>query len=213
MAIKPWFQLTPEAAERTVISDIILAAGRTQHVQVFGLDGRPVLGTHAIGLQHRLDGDLMTSAELSFVHANPGKLESIVIVQKKQGLGAHVKIKGDEPDPVRVTLQKTGTVTGRLVDEDGVPRPDVPFSLMQEMATRGDSMLMELFTAGLKSGPDGRFRVDGLVPGVPYELDAIKKNEMNYSLRSEGFLHKSRWTIKAGETQDWGDVQAKRYGP
>ena len=72
---------------------------------------------------------------------------------------------------------------------------------------------MEVFNQGLKSGPDGRFRVEGLVAGVPYELDAIKKNEMNYSLRSEGYLKASRWTIKAGETQDWGDVQAKRYRP
>ncbi len=130
-----------------MISDIILAAGRTQHVQVFGPDGRPVLGTKAIGLQRlSLDGDLVTGAELSFVHANPGKPESIVIVQKKQGLGVHVKIKGDEPDPIRVTLQKTGTVTGRLVDEDGIPRPNVPFSLMQDDDDAGtDSTLMELF--------------------------------------------------------------------
>jgi len=206
--------INPDSAERTVISDIILAAGRTQHVQIFGPDGRPVLGTRTIGLPQRtLEGDLVTGAEFSFVHANPGKLESIVVVQKKQGLGAHVKIKGDEPDPIRVTLQKTGTVTGRLVDEDGAPRPNVPFSLMQEITTRGDSMLMELFNEGLKGGPDGRFRLEGLVSGVPYELDVIKKNEKNYSLRSEGYLHKSRWTVKPGETQNWGDVQVKRYMP
>ena len=72
---------------------------------------------------------------------------------------------------------------------------------------------MELFNQGLTTGPDGRFRIEGLVAGVPYELDAIKNNEMNYSLRSEGYLHKSRWTVKPGEAQDWGDVQAKRYKP
>ena len=78
-----------------MIPDIVLAAGRTQHVQFFGPDGRPVLGTKMFSLQHRLDGDLVTGAELSFVNANPGKPESIVIVQKKIGVGAPNKIKGD----------------------------------------------------------------------------------------------------------------------
>ena len=60
---------------------------------------------------------------------------------------------------------------------------------------------------------DGRFQIKNLVPGVEYNVSAIKKNESNFSFRDEGYLHKTRWTVKPGETQDWGDVQVKSFRP
>ncbi len=64
---------------------------------------------------------------------------------------------------------------------------------------------------GIKTGPDGRFRIKNLVPGLTYNVEVIKPNERNYSFRAEGYLHKNQWTVKPGETIDWGDVQAKPY--
>ena len=63
--------------------------------------------------------------EFTFVHPRPGKPEKVVIFSENRELAAFVDIKGDEPDPIRVVLRPSGTVTGRLVDEDGRPRPNV----------------------------------------------------------------------------------------
>jgi hypothetical protein len=63
------------------------------------------------------------------------------------------------------------------------------------------------------TGPDGRFRIKDLVPGLTYNVEAIRKGERNFSLRAEGYLHQNRWTIQPGEARDWGDVQVKPYRP
>jgi hypothetical protein len=71
----------------------------------------------------------------------------------------------------------------------------------------------ERFSVQPPIGPDGRFRISGLVPGVVYSVDAIKNNTSNYSERFVGSIGKNRWTVKPRETQDWGDVQVKKYSP
>jgi RNA polymerase sigma factor (sigma-70 family) len=210
----PYHALIPiEApADKTlVVPDIALTAGRTQHIRIVGPDGRPVAGARVFCLQDAsFGGDPLAGDELTFHHATPGKGETIVFVHESRALGAAVELRGDEPDPVRVALQPTGSVSGRLVDEEGRPRPEVGLAVEYYLRTRGSTVGAERFEP-LTSGPDGRFRIRNLVPGVSYAVEAIKKNEMNQSFRAEGYLQKTRWTVKTGETQDWGDVQVKAY--
>ena len=49
-----------------------------------------------------------------------GKDEEFVVLDQDQTAGALLTVKGDEPDPIRLTLQPVGTVAGRLVDEEGI---------------------------------------------------------------------------------------------
>jgi hypothetical protein len=71
----------------------------------------------------------------------------------------------------------------------------------------------ERFSVQSPTGPDGRFRIRGLISGVFYNVEAIKNNTTNYSDRFLGSIGKGRWTIKPGESQNWGDVQLKKYRP
>ena len=68
-------------------------------------------------------------------------------------------------------LQPWGTVIGRVVDETGKPRTDVEiFSTTREQLDpeRGDLELKPTVNA------EGRFRIDGLVPGVEYNRTATR---------------------------------------
>jgi hypothetical protein len=193
------------------LPDITLAAGRAQHIRIVDPAGKPVAGTKLLCLQGgSLAGDVVPGDELTFIHANPGKAESLIVWHANRSLGATVDLKGDEPDPYRLVLQPTGTVTGRLIDEDGKPRPDVDLAVHQRFITRGFSNGTDRLPP-MTTGPDGRFRITKLVPGLTYAIQVIKRGERNYSLRTEGYLHRMEWTLKPGEALDWGDVQAKLY--
>ncbi len=136
---------------------------------------------------------------------SPGGLASLVFARTREP-SAFVDIQGDEPDPIRVVLRPSATVTGRLVDDDdGRPRPHMRLEL--EYRLSGSESAEQEYTPPLMTGPDGRFRVIGLVPGLSYSLAVLRRHERDERRRYEGNLHRDEWTIKPGEVIDWGDVR------
>jgi hypothetical protein len=202
--------INPGDAETVTLPDIVVTRGRTQHVKVVGPDGKPVAATRLFSnLIRDVSGEVSSGAEFTFVHPEPGKDEAILIVNQDETAGTLLAVKGDEPDPISITLQLAGTVTGRLVDEEGRPRPNVPFVVMQDLKTTR----FERFSVQPPTDTDGRFRIRGLIPSVFYNVNAIKNNSPNYSDRFLGSIGKRRWTVKPGESQDWGDVQVNKFAP
>ena len=66
--------------------------------------------------------------------------------------------------------------------------------------------------AAARTGPDGRFQIKRLVPGLFYSFEVLKERERDMPLRSEGCLQRGRWPFKP-ELQDWGDVQVTKQMP
>ena len=195
---------------KSVLADIKLVPGRPQRVQMVGPDGRPIAGTRAFCHQSpRGDGEPVPSAELTFIHRNPGKAETVLIIQESQGLGAFVNIKGDEPDPIRVSLRPLGTVVGRLVDDEGKPRPKIRFTVSFQCKTRGDVTGLDT-TDEFETDRDGRFRIRNLIPGLRCWASVYRKNPTSSDDLFEGSLKDGYWTIKSGEVQNWGDVQVTK---
>jgi protocatechuate 3,4-dioxygenase beta subunit len=204
--------INPRPGEVLVLPDIGLTPGRPQHVRPVGTDGRPVERTLNFGEVGRMSlRDVVAGGEFTFVHPRPGQPETVLILSENRELGAFVDIKGDEPDPIKVALRPSGTVTGRLVDEDGRPRPNVRLELEYQRRTGGDTMSDEqTFTPPLLTGPDGRFRIKGLVPGLSYTVAVIRKGAKDDEQRYEGNVHGDLWTVKPGEVQGWGDIQVAK---
>ena len=206
------FPIDPPGEQGAFHRELTLEPGRKQKIDVVGPDGQPIAETIAYGL----DGWNTTprpqhQAQLEYIHPKPGKPETVLVLHEGRHLAGFVNVKGDEREPLKVQLRPTGTVTGRLVDQDGRPRPGVPLSLMYERRdSRTGDCWIEVNQRQGATDRDGRFSIDSLVAGLRYQLEAIKPNERNYSLRGEGYLHRPEWSLSPGETQDWGDIQVKK---
>jgi len=102
----------------------------------------------------------------------------------------------------QVRLQKCATITGRVVDDDGQPR-----SAVVHDGIESEQLDVKDFYAvggsGLHyTGKDGRFRIEGVIPGLKVVVLA-GKDAMYFDPVVQGLIR------KPGEVKDLGDVKAK----
>ena len=120
-------------------------------------------------------------------------------------LAGSLVLKGDKTGDLTVKLQPWGTIVGRVVDDEGKPRTDVEFfSTIRERPDpeRGDLENKPTVDA------QGRFRIEGLVPGVKYDAFG------HPSGKASGPLLKGV-QVGPGEVKDLGDLMlptAKKDG-
>jgi hypothetical protein len=108
-------------------------------------------------------------------------------------------LKGDEVSPVTIRLQPWGTITGRIVDEDGQPCADLTLNNLggiypQPPADRG------ILPGDARTNPVGRFRIDRLVPGLKYGASALE------GFRGIGNVFRDV-TVAPGEVKNLGDLK------
>src|SRR5262249_52984071 len=132
----------------------------------------------------------------------PHEERIVTILHEGRKLSGGLVVRGDEPGPLTARLQPWGVVTGRLVDTRGEPRTGVEVGGM-------DRPKLDPTTGGIRPavavGEDGRFRIEGLVPGRKYTFRALKGN-YGLGVMAEGV------TVESGESRDLGDVRTKDEG-
>jgi BlaR1 peptidase M56/Carboxypeptidase regulatory-like domain len=196
----------PKQGEDTVKVDIELDPGRTLKGKLIGPDGEPVVGAVMLGTAERFetwDTNPLPSAEFEVHVASRGRCGVLFYHEGKQLAGAYV---GD-PDgsgPVTVRLERYGTLTGRLIGDDG--RPRAGFWLTSDRPYReGDSRFEKgSLPKPIKTDEDGRFRAPGLVPGLKYTLNAWTGGSII------GQVARDVMVVKAGETKDLGDIKVSK---
>ena len=194
----------PDAVRR----DITLTPGRAIPGVVVGPDGRPVVGAKVYGFHASIfQDDALKGSDFTFIHPNPGQVETLTFTDERGGLGGAIDIKGDEEAPLSVALRATGTVTGRVVDADGLPRPGVELRVLFLRKVRGEEIGGEHLVRRVVTDREGRFRIGLLVPGVRYEIGVVAKGGA-----PGGYLERTWWTIGPGASQDWGDVREETIG-
>ncbi|MHB1562072.1 MAG: sigma-70 family RNA polymerase sigma factor [Isosphaeraceae bacterium] len=187
--------------------------GRTIEIRPIDPEGRPVAGTSATGV-----GDLFGSiaheqpSPTIAIHAlDPSHPRRVTVRHPGRKLVGSVYLRGNETGPLTLRLQPWGTITGRIVDDDGEPRrdlrimsagnPDPERPERQAVFPGGD------IGGGVRLGPDGRFRIEGLVPGLVYGGDAVAQGVM-----LTGRLFRDV-VVKPGEVRNLGDLKVIPYRP
>jgi RNA polymerase sigma factor (sigma-70 family) len=199
-------EINPATGTREVTLELQVDPGRTVRGTIVGPDGQAWLGggveIHTLDVFQSPQQTRVNSA--AFVVAGlPSGRYRLDFIHSGRKLAGSITLNRDETDSLTAKLEPWGTVIGRVVDEEGKPRTDVQiFSTIREPPDpkRGD-----LSDKPTVNG-EGRFRIEGLVPGVKY--DALGHSPQ----KASGPILKGV-QVAAGETKDVGDVKLPAWKP
>ena len=197
--------LDPKVESATV--DLQVNPGKSLTIQVVDPEGKPLIPTRVTGAgagpQPEKEWD---TPAVEICGLDPSEPRRVTISHDGRKLVGSVYLKGDEAGPLTVRLQPWGTITGRIVDEDGQPRDGVWIGpLFGDDPQRGD--LPTSGSSPIRTGRDGRFRVEGFVPGVKYGAYALEMP--NRKILGDVFRD---LTVAPGEVKDLGDVKPVKTG-
>ncbi len=171
--------------------DLLLHRGRSLTVSVLGPDGKPLTGNQVAGLKDMgyWETPRPEDSTYTIISLRPGKGRTLTFLNRARGLTGELVLDGNESSPQTITLQPWGVLKGRIVDAQGEPSTE-------------ESQLSPFNLPGgyPKIGKDGRFRVEGLVPGKSYTLRLL---DQGYVLHN--FVVKDL-KVGAGEVKDLGDI-------
>jgi hypothetical protein len=178
--------------------DIVLDPGTMPRGTITGPDGKPLTGTKVLGLTAYGQSPNWTrtplrSAEFTVYGLETKEERQVVFTHAEKHLVGTLKVRGDTKEPLRVRLERWGTVTGRLVTEAGKPMAGVLLQIAD----------WALPNSECQTDSEGRFRIEGLASGLKYTLQAVQ-NGKPIGQVFDGL------TLKPGESRDLGDTQIKR---
>jgi RNA polymerase sigma factor (sigma-70 family) len=234
----------PAAEDATC--DLTVDSGRSLPLTVLAPDGKP-REVWAFGLEplpfdrgaDQLDGRGVIRALAD------GERRRVYLKSTDKKFACLVALRGGETGPITARLRPTGAVVGRLVDAEGKPlagqafqvvyddgpgRPGVYFggghaSRFQNPAEinreqRSSSFFdhrSEYVSGPQKSDEEGRFRIDGLIPDVAFDLKVILTRPPDDPKQKGeiivGLVKVARPTVTEGEVFDLGEVKVQKGRP
>ncbi|SIO36728.1 RNA polymerase sigma factor, sigma-70 family [Singulisphaera sp. GP187] len=173
--------------------------GRTVTGTIVDSDGQPLLFGNGVEVRtlDLLQMPQQTPGDPTFVVTGlPSGRYRLDFIHRGRKLAGSLALRGNETGPLTAKLQPWGTVIGRVVDEEGKPRTDL--EIFSETRERPDPEAGDLVEKPTVDG-QGRFRLEGLVPGVKYDALGDAPN------KATGPILKGV-QVGPGEVKDLGDV-------
>jgi hypothetical protein len=171
--------------------------------RVLDPDGKPLIGARGRGLLGE-DGSLsqpLPTAEFEASPLRPGRSRFLYFRHTTRKLAGVAGVSKAGAGPVDVTLRPWGSVTGRVLEANGSPAGHaVAVVFVGETGPDGKA-IRTLVGLDHFTRQDGTFRIDGLIPGVRYDLKYYFKED-----RREGTIARGA-EVKAGETKDLGTIR------
>jgi hypothetical protein len=172
-------------------------------VTILGPDGEKLKGVIASTDMYGLRADELNedgTVTVRGISGGQGKYVQAVCPEKK--LAGRLKVTGADKTAT-LKLQPWLAMKGRVVDEDGQPVANAELQLMSTRTGPLDEEPTGFWYKGndLKTGTDGTYQIDGLVPDAIY----------SFALKPKGQLPRIQLVVranwKAGEVKDMGDLK------
>jgi hypothetical protein len=182
-------EIDPAPGTPSLSHDLQLESGHTLSVTVLGPDGKPLAGTQISGLKDMAYWqDTPADASTHIIESlKPGKQRTLTFFHQGRRLTGELVLQGEETAPQTVALQPWGVVTGRVVNADGEPWGEA--ELHSTILPQGYPRV----------GKDGRFKIEGLIPGKPYEFLLVKDHIVRGTVATDV-------KVGPGELKDLGDL-------
>jgi hypothetical protein len=189
--------INPGEKDTAVTWDATLQPAPPLKGRVVGPDGQPAAGVIAF---HLAPGILSQRLEKgAFTVEGLGRQpRQVVFLDRELKHGAAVAVKADTPGPLTVRLEPCGAVGGRLLDQDGAPKAG---AVVRVEAT---TFLAGPPTVTAQTDAAGRFRLDGLIPGMTYQV--------RYGPGPFGAYLGGAFVAKSGGVRELGECRL-RAGP
>ena len=196
--------IAPESTAKTYRCDLSVVPAPEPIVRILDPDGQPLAGAIVSGaLSSDLSRECWWQSRQHGVFRVTGltrhRIRNLAIHHEGRRLAGTLAVRDAKPGPFVARLQPWGTVSGRLVDRDGRPRPGVVLSYQDSF--RGRKPFDLAFPKDVTTDSSGRFTFDGLVPEREYVIKLVAQDVYAPSV-SVGGPH----AVEPGATKDLGDV-------
>jgi len=210
-----------EKDPKSTACDITLEAGEVVEALVVGPDGKPLAGAQVAGRAAVLEsfafdsGHKLETARFTVGGLEPGQPRTVLVIHAERKLAKVQRVRGNEKQPLTVRLEPFGALTGRILDSKDQPRgglrgvaaistkPEDYGELPLDLRI-GHRSWSKLTNGEVTADRDGKFRIEGLVPGLKYVLDVKDGEEILRDYTRDGLI------VEANKTRDLGDMKAKR---
>jgi RNA polymerase sigma factor (sigma-70 family) len=193
-------------AKREATCHLVLDPGKTVTGTFVGPDGKPVAGVRiqgAWGRNYVQSGPLPT-AQFTLPSVDLDRPQPYFFQHDGKKLGAVVLFNDDKTEGLTIKLHPCGTVTGRVLDLDGLPIAKATVSGYIE----GGQYNLKHGWGGFfwtQADKNGRFRI-AIIPGVQ-----VSASYMGKPARFGGRVFQ-KLTLKPGQVHDVGEVKIDRSG-
>jgi hypothetical protein len=161
----------------------------------------------------------METASVRVHGLDPRESRVVVFLHPQKRLARLQKLSLEDGEPLTVRLEATGALAGRVVNAGGRPRAglkvkasyraqeldqarregkdfkDLPWELLYDSPAWDKIINRETTT-----DKDGKFRIDGLVPGLRYDLAANDDT-------GQDVVRRESLSVESGEDKDLGDLK------
>jgi hypothetical protein len=203
----------PAEAAKREDHDIRLKTAPSVVVRLLDAEGKPLSGVSITDYKEfrgfNSDDSSTLPADVylarNFLATQPRRL---IAWHPERNLAGQLFIREQPSGELTLTLQPAGTIRGRVVDDEGRPRPVRFIRSLTNIPNQLEYGLLPGTGEFPTTNRDGEFEFRWLIPGVKYRVTATHPIAGQFL----GMLFDGV-TVAAGETRELGDVQLGRERP
>jgi RNA polymerase sigma factor (sigma-70 family) len=200
-------EVDPAREVENTTCNIVLRPGRTLSGIVLDPSGKPLAGARMRGrtASSQWWPEPLKTAEFEVLALEPDRARVVQFAHADKGLAGFLVVRPEDKGPLAVRLAPAGTLTGRVVNHQGRLLADLevgaffddpPARRGQEKEKPPDGSF-----PGVRTGKDGRFRIEGLAAGLRYRLIILQGATLYDPKMSQPP------TVEPGQARDLGDVR------